>query len=607
MLPDELTPLEHRLVVSAVAGKEFDCAANGATTAELDAIENWDDRKIRAEVLVALCTEEMPDRSVHPRRGLRLRGAYVVGHVDLTRALLTQCPLAFQSCRFEEGIKLSQATVSELRFTSCIIASLDGNELNSSASLHLAKTHLHQLSLVAASFRGGIELSEVSISNPESLAFNGEHMSVARMRLRDARVEGEMYLVDARIRGQLTCSGSTELINPSGKALNGDRLHVSELALRKTCVKGEVYLAGAKISGQLICSEGTELINPGADALAGDSLSAEDIFLRPKQIKGEVRLVGAQLNGQLICKNTKLINPGAHALAGDGLSAAEVQLSNVHVEGEVRLIGAQISGDLICSEHTKLDNPGAYALAARECRVVGMFYFCLAKRVDGKVDLTRSQVGTLHDDLASWPHTYNLVGLSYHSLWREDHAPDDRLDWLRRSDPFSPNVYTQLAEVYQRSGHQGLARKVAIAREKEAGRRPDLSWWVRTWNRFLGLTVDYGYRPWKALVPFVVLLALGWFLFSLPAAHEVMVSAPQNSRSLESAAVTCHDYPCFTPLIYTLDVLLPIIDFHQERNWVPASERPWGLWYEALLWILIATGWILTTAVVAGIGSLWRK
>ena len=62
-----------------------------------------------------------------------------------------------------------------------------------------------------------------------------------------------------------------------------------------------------------------------------------------------------------------------------------------------------------------------------------------------------------------------------------------------------------------------------------------------------------------------------------------------------------------SPPAYVLDTLLPIVDLHQERNWIPARPRPWGVWYEVLTWALIASGWILTTAVVAGIGSLWRR
>jgi RTX calcium-binding nonapeptide repeat (4 copies)/Thrombospondin type 3 repeat len=109
----ELTPLESRLVEYAAAGEELDCAPTGATTAQLDQIDDWEERKIRAEVLVGLCTGEVPDWSVHPRRGLRLRGAYITGQVDLSRAQMTQCPLAFHTCAFEEGVELGQATTTD--------------------------------------------------------------------------------------------------------------------------------------------------------------------------------------------------------------------------------------------------------------------------------------------------------------------------------------------------------------------------------------------------------------------------------------------------------------------------------------------------------------
>jgi hypothetical protein len=198
------------------------------------------------------------------------------------------------------------------------------------------------------------------------------------------------------------------------------------------------------------------------------------------------------------------------------------------------------------------------------------------------------------------------VGFSYHSLGGDENL-DRRLRWISKSKPFSPHVYTQLAEVYRRSGHEGFARQVAIRREKERGRQPDLSWGLRAWNRFLGLTVAYGYQPWRALVPLVVLFLLGWFLFTRPPAEEVMVH-PSTKKVDPISAAACHEpYPCFSPSIYVLDTLLPIVDLHQERNWVPARPRPWGVWYEVLTWVLIGSGWILTTAVVAGIGSLWRR
>jgi uncharacterized protein YjbI with pentapeptide repeats len=263
----ELTPLETRLVECAAAGDELDCAPTGATTAEFDQIDDWEERKIRAEVLIALCTGEVSDWSVHPRRGLRLRGAYIAGHVDLSRAQLTQCPLAFHTCRFEEAVELYQATTSDISFTSCDLPSLRGIELNSGASLHLTKTHLQGISLPRAEFRGLVELSEVRLSNPESRALNAERMSAGGVFLIGTQVEGEVRLLGANIGGQLNCSGGTRLINPKGTALIADYMSVSSVSLRDTHVEGAARLLGANIDGQLACQQGTELINPGGHAL----------------------------------------------------------------------------------------------------------------------------------------------------------------------------------------------------------------------------------------------------------------------------------------------------------------------------------------------------
>jgi len=570
---DDLTPLESRLVECAAAGEELDCAPTGVTTAEFDQIDDWEERKIRAWVLVALCTGEVPDWSVHPRRGLQLRGAYIAGRVDLSRAQMTQCPLDFHTCRFEEDVVLYQATSSDLSFTSCALTLLNGVELDSSASLHMTKTRLREMLFDRASFRGIVQLSEVRLSNPGGEALRAHSISAGDVNLLGTHVEGEVGLVDANISGQLACTYRIVDVRP-----------------------------------ERACLEVTTLSNPGGKALNADGISAGNVFLLgATHVNGEVRLLGANIRHELAClEGTTLSSPGGEALNADGISARSVILRRTHVNGEVRLLGANIRYQLACLEGTTLSSLGGEALNAEGCHVGGTLIFRLGEAAVGTVSLAYAQVGTLAYDLASWPDTYDLVGFSYHSL-AGDQDLAGRLRWISNSSPFSPHVYTQLAEVYRRSGHEGLARQVAIRREQGRGRQRDLSRWVRAWSRFLGLTVAYGYQPWRALVPLVVLFVVGSFLFSRPPAQKVMVH-PSTKIERPISAATCHKfYPCFSPSVYVLDILLPIVDLNQERNWVPARTRPWGGWYEVLTWVLIASGWILTTAVVAGIGSLWRR
>jgi len=441
-----------------------------------------------------------------------MRGAYVVGRVDLSLAQLSQCPLVFHTCRFEQPVSLYQATTADVAFTSCILPGLRGDDLNSSGSL----------------------------------------------------------------------------------------------ALRKTHVEGEVRLQDAKISGQLSCSD-AHLSNPGGDALNAEDLNTTNFFLRRAQVEGEVRLLHAQISSELYCDGAHLSNRGGYALLADSLDVVNVYLSDAHVEGEVRLRGAQISGERDF-DGAHLVNPDGYALYARSCHIAEYLYFRLATRAVGKVDLAYAQVGVLVDKLASWPETFNLVGCSYRALEAKNRDPSQRLKWwLGQSEPFSPDIYSQLAEVYRRYGEEGYARQVAIAREEKRAHQPDLRWLVRAWRCVLGFTVAYGYEPWRALGSLMVLFLVGCVAFMLPPAQAVMVYAPHNTRGPLNAAAPCENYPCFSPPIYTLDTLLPIIDLHQESNWVPATHEPWGLLYEVLTWLLIALGWFLTTAIVAGIGSVWRS
>ena len=143
----------------------------------------------------------MPDWYVHPRRGLQLRGAYIIGQVDLSRAQIIQCPLAFDTCRFEESVVLYQATTSDLVFTSCALPSLECDELNLSASLHLTKTHLPQMALGGASFRGIVELSEVRLVNPGGKALSADGIGARGVFLIGTHVEGQVRFLGANVSG----------------------------------------------------------------------------------------------------------------------------------------------------------------------------------------------------------------------------------------------------------------------------------------------------------------------------------------------------------------------------------------------------------------------
>jgi len=91
--------------------------------------------------------------------------------------------------------------------------------------------------------------------------------------------------------------------------------------------------------------------------------------------------------------------------------------------------------------------------------------------------------------------------------------------------------------------------------------------------------VGYGFRPMRAALWLLLLLCTGTLTFAL---HHPPALKPSEA-------------PGFNPLFYTLDLLLPIIDFGQEGAFAPRDGYQW------LSYLLIATGWVLATTIAAGI------
>jgi hypothetical protein len=93
------------------------------------------------------------------------------------------------------------------------------------------------------------------------------------------------------------------------------------------------------------------------------------------------------------------------------------------------------------------------------------------------------------------------------------------------------------------------------------------------------VTVGYGFRPVWAAAWLAGLLAVGTAVFG-----------PHPPAPLKA-----DEHPPFNALFYTLDLLLPIIDFGQEKAFKPAG------WHQWLAYALVIAGWVLATTIAAGI------
>jgi adhesin HecA-like repeat protein len=397
---------------------------------------------------------------------------------------------------------------------------------------------------------------------------------------------GGVRLLGAHVGGQLLLDGA-RLGNPGGYALQADGITVDQdmFCGEGFIAEGGVRLLGAHIGGQLSLS-GARLTNPREYAMNANRLTVDQsMFCRAGFIaEGEVHLLGAHIGGQLSLSGARLTNPGGYAMNANRLTVDQDMFCGEEftAEGEVHLLGAHIGGQLSLSG-ASLNNAEGMALNLEAARVAQLM-LQPGHRPAGIVNLTNARVGAFYDDQATWPSVLRLRGFTYESLENDQVGVRDRLRWLKlHPGGYTPQIYEQLADAYRRAGRAEGARKVGVA--KQLRRRSKFN----PFNWLLYLTVGYGYRTWLAAIWLAGLAVVGWWVFTL--AHPgYMIQATPNRTG-----------PVFHALAYTLDVLLPIVDLGQERAWTPTG------WAAYWTWALIAVGWVLTTAVVAGLTGIFKR
>jgi hypothetical protein len=404
------------------------------------------------------------------------------------------------------------------------------------------------------------------------------------------------------------------------------------------CAESEVILAGAVVGGAVVASGG-RFLNRGDDALFADGLSVDrGVFLNDGfEAEGTVRLLGARIRGELDCSGGKFRNPARVALAADGIRVGRGVFLNegFQAQGEVRLLGAEIDGQLTCEggrfeawdqalqmENMRVHGPvylrggfhaageltviaavieGRFVLQGdvskpddlavdfEAARIDGPLVLQPTKPLDGWVDLSFAQLRTLEDGPAAWHTGYELGGCRYRTI--RDASVEERLAWLEGNrSGYVPQIYDQLAEVYGAAGEETHQRDVLVAKQRR--RRGQLPWYGRLWNLALDVLIGFGYRTGRALVPFAAFLALGWWYFG---------NAYDNGDIVSRSTAENMNVPPFRPLIYSLDQLVPVVNFGQRESWVASGDA------QTLVTVMIIVGWILTTAIVAALTGLVRR
>ncbi|MEW2044842.1 membrane-associated oxidoreductase [Streptomyces sp. NBC_00377] len=429
-----------------------------------------------------------------------------------------------------------------------------------------------------------------------ALLLNGprEPGEIAALKVAGARVTGLLDLrqavVDSMFR--LTHCRFDEAPRMVGAQLNYVSLRDSELPgldashtrtegglrLTRCRIGGPVHLSRAQISGALYL-DGAEVTaaDPADPVLQLNQITIDDdLCARGLRTQGLIRLDGASVTGSIDLEDADLSNPGGCVLAAESLDVgANLLARRMRARGRVDLRGSRVPGrvDLLRSS---LSNPGGTALRASSC-VIGEIWLREGTPIEGRLNLRRAEVGQLQLEPRMLPEQVRLLDLTYTFLTPHEPA-ERRLPMLERDDgAFDPHAYEQLTAAYRRIGDDRAARVVQLAKQRR--HRGTLPWYGRVWGHLQDAAVGYGFRPLRAAVWLLSLLAAGSIAY---AGHH-------------PPALKAGEAPPFDPVFYTLDLLLPVISFGQESAFAPTG------WYQSLSYVLIVTGWILATTVVAGV------
>ncbi len=294
----------------------------------------------------------------------------------------------------------------------------------------------------------------------------------------------------------------------------------------------------------------------GAVALDADGASiGRRLILAQARISGMVSACSCRVESRMTLREARIENPGGTALRLSPVDVVSDMLCNqMTVIGRIDLTGARIGRHLDLTR-AQLISPGGTALDAQGLQAAEISLLP-AEPIQGIVNLGHARIGVLRDNPQTWPDELQLGGLSYEALEPELPA-QRRLHWLTRdASSRSPQPYEQLAALYARIGQSAEARRVLYAAERR--QRTTKTVPGRAWSRLQDITVGYGYRPARAALWLTALLALGSIIYAAVPPRPLNASAPH-----------------FNPVIYTLDLLLPVVDLGQKHAYNPAGIQQW--------------------------------
>ncbi|HEX6343480.1 hypothetical protein [Umezawaea sp.] len=635
-----LNALERSLVESVERGEAFDLSDGPA---DETAMRSWGEtRTIRSHVIRDVLLGRLaPEPDPH---GIDLRGARIDGRLDLMN-VTSRVAIRLTECLLDRGVEARYADLGPLRMTDCLIEhpthlAFIARQLRTPILVLRGTTIIghgeRALFLREARIGGELNLNGATLRSHSGSALDGSTMRVdGPVDMREgftATAHGPhaaINLQGARIGGGIDCGGAV-LHNSGGPALHADSLEAEgPLLLRDGFTatgsgpRGAVGLMGAELT-TLECT-GTVRNDSGPALFAesvvvdGQVLLRDGFTARGSGETGAVVLRHARIGGGLEFSRATVRNGSGPALGAGHLRLGGALALDVDVDfvgaggqGTVALTSARIDGEVVFDivELTNGSGPAVRMSQARLGRSLTFTncFWAVGAGSDATVDLSDVTVGGAfrvtprHIGNSGAPGPRLAVNGLTHTGVPQGVTTAEWLEVLRTGTPeYAAQPYQHLAAAERAAGHDSSARRVLMAQRRDQIDRHALTGALeRGWARLTGLTLGYGYQPWRALLGlFLVLLVAG-------AAAGYLGGWGGLAKVRSQAAAPVEGCALIDRIGFGLDAGAPLITGGARARCEPTGTG-WGTVLTVASWVLKALAWAFATLFVAGFTGAVRR
>lgn len=618
-----MKPAERKLLEACQKGEILDLGNKRP-------IEKTVDNEIRGEFLQHLILSNNQEIEESGKKyvlkinlkGIMFSGLYVSGEFDFSFCS-TDLPFLFTNLIFENEIILNDSKIKCLSLDGSKVESLYGQRLICESGIFL--TNKFEAS-------GQIDFHSAQIGGLD--CYNGKFYSEHEYAL----------LCDySEIKGEVSLSG------------------------KEFESKGEVSFNSAQISKNLDCTD-AKFTNENNRALTCNGANIKGaVFLDDVKVNGEVNFNSAEIGKTLDCPNGKFINKKGTSLNCDRAKIKDsVNLRNGFIsEGRVNFNSAEIGGSFSCKDG-KFINEGNNALTCQNIKVNGDVFLNDGFNVVGNVHFSSSQIEKalilsnleikgifnissakineieLNDNILKKDKLKNIYldGLEYNHLSGKNLDSKILINLLEKMPEFKPQPYRQLVKVLRNNGDNIYADDIMIKYNDIQASKNNI--FLKNLKKIYKITTGYGYRPKNMLGTLIIVwLIFGW-IYQKTA--EMAVFAPSNPLIFQkkdfyqcvidengtSFSDLCNqkeyneqnnwtkskklegEYTTFQPYIYSLDLILPVVDLQMNKDWgvfISPTNSNFTLndlirW---IVWIEIIIGWTLGYILLSYLSGIISK